>query len=1005
MSKYLVVAMCCLMSLLVSGSALGFDATTDPDLVGWWSFSEGEGTTVADLSPYGRNGTLEGGATWAEGRFGGGIELDGSSGYVSIPDFELTTDSITFVAWIKGWKAGDWAPLISSRVVNATEMNFGDNDTLHYTWNGDNANTWGWAGGPVIPQDSWAMLAVTMDPTQGVAYVYTEEGGLTQATNAIAHIEQTVGALQIGYSYDPRYVQGIMDEVAVYSRALTEEEILALTMGPKDPALASFPSPGHDASDIPRDTVLTWGPGEYAQTHNVYFGTDMDEITNATVPTSAGQTANTYDPGRLEFGQAYYWRVDEVNGTPDKTVFKGDIWSFTAEPYSIMIPVDVNHVTASSSTAKNPPSTIVDGSGLDGTTHSSNQDDMWLSGSPDMAPWLMFEFERAQKLDKMLIWNSNSSSEAFIGWSIKDVSIEYSLDGADWTVLEGATQISRGPGLPTYNEPHVVDFGLAHAKYVKINIVNNWGGILMQYAVAEVQFYGLPVFARTPVPVPDAVNVRPDAIATWRAGREAGQHTVSVDVDPNAVIDGSAPSASSMTSSTDLGSFDLQMETTYFWKVDEVNDAEVPSLWAGPVWSFDTAAALTVDDFESYGNKSPNRPFQAWSDGYGYSADEYFPEYLGNGTGAGIGHDIWSPGSPQFGGQIMETVSTIQGSTQSMPFYYTNTGGVASQTERIFSPAQDWTVGSAKTLSIAFRGQIDNTGTLYVKINNVKVTYPRDPGNIAKSVWQAWNIDLASVNTNLESVTKLAIGVDGSSASGMVLIDDITLHAKAGELITPVQPASGSLILHYTFDAGAGASIVDASGKGNTGTFEILPEYDTGVSGSAASFNGSSNYVSAPAAVWSSVSTQFTLSFWAKGDPAVTDNWAVFAGNATSRIVSCHLPWGSEVVFDTTADWANERIMVGAAPDELSGQWRHWTFVRNVDTGEKKIYMDGILYGSATPSADPIINVDRFFIGAGDAVASPYTGLIDDFQIYNRALSAEEILWLAGVTTPIDKPF
>ena len=66
---------------------------------------------------------------------------------------------------------------------------------------------------------------------------------------------------------------------------------------------------------------------------------------------------------------------------------------------------------------------------------------------------------------------------------------------------------------------------------------------------------------------------------------------------------------------------------------------------------------------------------------------------------------------------------------------------------------------------------------------------------------------------------------------------------------------------------------------------------------------------------------------------------------------------------------------------------------------------DGMPYGSTTPTADPIAGIDRFFIGAGDAADAPYMGLIDDFQIYNRALSAEEVLWNAGVTTPIDKPF
>ncbi|MHC4426273.1 MAG: LamG domain-containing protein, partial [Planctomycetota bacterium] len=207
--------------ILVLGLATSAAEGADPSLVGWWSFDEGTGTTAYDSSDNGHDGTLVGGATWTTGRFGGGIQLDGNSGYISVPSFQLTTDTITFVAWLNGWKGGDWAPLLSSREVNACEMNFGDNDTLHYTWNNDSSATWGWTGGPVVPQDTWAMLAVTIDAGSATAYVYTDAAGLTQTTNAIAHVVQTVGALQIGYSYDPRYIRGIIDEAAIYDRALT----------------------------------------------------------------------------------------------------------------------------------------------------------------------------------------------------------------------------------------------------------------------------------------------------------------------------------------------------------------------------------------------------------------------------------------------------------------------------------------------------------------------------------------------------------------------------------------------------------------------------------------------------------------------------------------------------------------------------------------------------------------------------------------------------------------
>jgi hypothetical protein len=127
----------------------------------------------------------------------------------------------------------------------------------------------------------------------------------------------------------------------------------------------------------------------------------------------------------------------------------------------------------------------------------------------------------------------------------------------------------------------------------------------------------------------------------------------------------------------------------------------------------------------------------------------------------------------------METASTIAGSTQSMPFYYDNAGGT-SQTERSFAVPQDWTVGGAKVLSIAFRGQTGNTGTLFVMINNTKVVYTEGVApfsGIGRSLWQTWNIDLTGMS-GLQNVAKLTLGVEGSNASGMILFDDVLLVAE-----------------------------------------------------------------------------------------------------------------------------------------------------------------------------------------------------------------------------------
>jgi hypothetical protein len=122
----------------------------------------------------------------------------------------------------------------------------------------------------------------------------------------------------------------------------------------------------------------------------------------------------------------------------------------------------------------------------------------------------------------------------------------------------------------------------------------------------------------------------------------------------------------------------------------------------------------------------------------------------------------------------------VHGGRQSMPFFYANTGGAAySEAELTLTPAQDWTAAGATTLVVYFYGASGNTGQLYLKINGTKVAYDGNPANLALAAWQVWNIDLASSGASLQSVTKLAVGVDGNGASGTLYFDDIGLYVSA----------------------------------------------------------------------------------------------------------------------------------------------------------------------------------------------------------------------------------
>ncbi len=575
-------------------------------------------------------------------------------------------------------------------------------------------------------------------------------------------------------------------------------------------------------------------------------------------------------------------------------------------------------------------------------------------------------------------------------------------------MLADVNEFSRAPGSPAYDQPDTIDFGGVAAKVVRLNIQSNWGDVMPSYSLSEVQFNVIPAAARTPKPVSGGTGVLPDDVLAWRAGREAAQSTVYVSADANEVIAGAAPSATSNTNSISLSSFDLQMGQTYYLRVDEVNEAEAISTWAGPIWSLTVATALVVDDFEDYTNDSPNRPFQTWLDGFGYSPDEFFATgYNGNGTGAGIGHDIWSVASPHYNGDIMETTNAMPGSTQSMPFNYNNSGGVASQTERTFAVAQDWTVGGAQTLSIAFAGQAGNTGTLYVKINNTKLTYPHAAANITLSGWQAWNIDLTAMN--VQNVTKLQIGVDGSNASGMILIDDITLHAEPGELLTPMDPGADGLAAAWSFDQGSGTTAVDSSGNGRNGSI-VDATWEAGQQGSALLFNGTSAYVNINGYKGinsvDAVQQAFTISNWVNttsdsGDTEMV-TWGASSGSATRLTWRIHQ---GRVRTEHNAGNLRGNTYVN------DGEWHHVALVvtegANLRPENTKLYVDG--FEDSTFSGDDdtykLVAEHDVRIGmSGPQNGRYFPGALDEVRIYEKALSGPEILWLAGITESFDKP-
>ena len=277
-----------------------------------------------------------------------------------------------------------------------------------------------------------------------------------------------------------------------------------------------------------------------------------------------------------------------------------------------------------------------------------------------------------------------------------------------------------------------------------------------------------------PEPANGAAGVTQTPILTWSPGVFGASHEVYFGTDSEAVknADTSSPeykgSGNLGSESYDPGQ--LEWNTTYYWRIDEANNANADSPWTGPLWSFATADFLILDDFESYNDLDPtepesNRIFDAWIDGYDDPTN-----------GSLVGYD-----TPPFAEQTI-----VHSGSQSMPLYYDNAVGKSEATLTLTSN-RDWTFKGINTLTIWFRGSSSNAAeNMYVALNDSAVVNHDNPNAAQAAAWTEWNIDLqafADQGIDLANVNSITIGFGNrnnptAGGAGMVFFDDIRLYAR-----------------------------------------------------------------------------------------------------------------------------------------------------------------------------------------------------------------------------------
>jgi hypothetical protein len=712
MSKKLICLACLVLVMSIAGNA-------SADLVAHWRLDETSGTTAADSSGNGLNGTVEGDPQWVAGVIGGALEFDGDDyvdlGAPAVLDFG--TEDFTITAWIK-MTATTRGSIFAiggddgGGIRYTLAMGEGNDNKLTLTMDDDSSKNQS-MGDTVINDGVWHHVVGMIKGDVALVYVDGVLDGTIDLPagydlSGVLQHNAYIGAITSNASntlHAEKFMIGLIDDVRIYDTALTEPEIQAAMKGEAfTKALSPIPTDGsyHEETWV----NISWSPGDLAVSHDVYMGDDFDAVSESAEGTSIGNQAATFFvagfpgfpyPDGLVPGTTYYWRIDEVNEADPNSPWIGDVWSFMIPPKTAYLPEPADS----------------------GEAVAVNASLKWTPGF-------------GSKLHTV-----------YFGDNFDDVN------NAAGGLPQGGTTYSPGELKQAKTYYWRVDEFDAFATYTG----DVWN-FTTEGAVAALD------------PANGAVDVTQTPVLTWAPGLGAS-HEVYFGADAASL---------ELKGSGNLGSESyepgqLEWDTTYYWRIDEADNANADSPWTGPLWSFTTANFLIVDDMEGYndineGEPGSNRIYLAWIDGYDNPAT----------NGSVVGND-----PPPFAEQTI-----VHGGLQSMPMSYDNAVGKSEATLTLTSN-RDWTVNGISTLTIWFRGSAGNAAeNLYVALNGSAVVNHDNPNAAQAGSWTRWDIDLtrfADQGVNLANVTSITVGLGNranptAGGSGMMYFDDIRLSAQ-----------------------------------------------------------------------------------------------------------------------------------------------------------------------------------------------------------------------------------
>jgi hypothetical protein len=708
-------------------AVLLFTGNVSAELMGHWKLDEGSGTTAADSSGKGNHATIVGTPKWVTGVSGLALEFDGDDRVDCGKDPSLDiTAPMTMMIWARSNVMGETHttnPGVFAKADQASGWSWqlrykavGTPGYMGFQFNPQGGGTRVWVSvGQNLEVGEWYHITGVADGTNAICYLNGQEKDKKPLVNFV----KSTGNLYIGYEGWVPW-EGAADDARVYNHALSEPEILGAMAG-KPWVYASAPSPKDGALNPSTWAEIKWRPSPVAVSHDVYLGENFDDVNSGAAQTFRGNQALTSlfvglglpgdpYPGGLVPGTTYYWRIDEVNTADPNSPWKGPIWSFSIPPKTAYNPVPAD-------------------------------------GAEFVA------------LNTKLTWTTGFGAKLhtiYLGGSFDDVN--------------NATSGGAMVGTTTYSPASLKSEQVYYWRVDESDPPNTYKG--------QVWSFTTPGAVGKPHPSNDADDAEMNAILTWTPSASAASHQVYFGTDKEAVRKAGTTSPEYKgVRALGAETYDpglLAWDSTYYWRVDEVNNVNANSPWKGPLWSFTAGQYLLVEDFESYNDidapaAGSNRIFDKWVDGFATPTT----------NGAVVGNNL-----PPYAERTV-----IHGGAQSMPYSY-DTNLKSSEATLTLTAGRDWTAQGVTSLSLWFRGASTNAAErMYVALANrtgaPAAAYHGEVNATKMAGWANWVIPLqtfADLGVNLADVDRIVIGfgtkgnTTTTGGTGKMYFDDVRLY-------------------------------------------------------------------------------------------------------------------------------------------------------------------------------------------------------------------------------------